>query len=331
MTTPDPDDPVTGEAALEAIRASDPDPMGLMDLMELIAPEARVTGWDRMPGGGGTAMHRIDVTMPSGAETAFVLRRYLPETGQDGAAATREAATLEALRDTMVAAPEVLWLDADGAVFGRPALAMTLLPGRTRTADVTADPALLRGLAEALVSLRWVPLDAVDHLPTHHDVTTLTAGLREGADPPRSDLVDTHHIREVVLAHADRIALEPAALAHGDFHVGNVLFDGARPVGIVDWTHARIADPRADVAFCALDLALVAGPEAADAFLAEHAALRGDMADAAWWRLHAATGALPDPRSWVPAWHALGVDVTEQQVGDRYVAWVETALAELES
>jgi aminoglycoside phosphotransferase (APT) family kinase protein len=317
------------EAALEAIRASEPDPMGLMDLMELIAPEARVTGWHRMPGGGGTAMHRIDVTMPSGAETAFVLRRFLPETGQDGATATREAATLEALRDTMVAAPDVLWLDADGVVFGRPALAMTLLPGRPRTAEVAGDPALLRGLAEALVSLRWVPLDAVEHLPAHHDVAALTAALRDATDLPTSDLVDTHHVREVVLAHADRVAPEPAALGHGDFHVGNVLFDGTRPVGIVDWTHARIADPRADVTYCAFDLALVAGLEVAEAFLAEHAALRGDMADAAWWRLRAATSAFPDPRSWIPAWHALGVDVTEEQVLDRYVAWVEAALAEL--
>lgn len=316
------------EAELEAIRASDPDPMGLMDVIELIAPQARVTGWHRLPGGFGAAMHHVDVTMPSGASTAFVLRRYLPESGQDGAVATREAATLEALRATLVPAPEVLWLDADGAAFGRPALAMTRLPGRPRSAEVTSDPGILRGLAEALASLQWVEVDRLDHLPAYPDVAALAAGLRVTTPPP-SDLVDTQSIRAMLLAHADRVRPEPAALGHGDFHVGNVLFDGSRATGIVDWNHARVADPRADVAYCAFDLALLAGIDAAEAFLVHHAALRGEMADAGWWRLRAATSAFPDPLDWIPAWHALGVEVTEDEVRGRFVAWVEAAQAEL--
>ena len=321
------DETAPTEAELEAIRSSDPDPLGLMYVMELIAPEARVTGWERLHGGLAGAVHRIDVTMPSGAEIAFVLRRYLPETGADGRLATREAETLERLRDTLVTAPEALWLDADGVVFGRPALATTLLPGRVRTADLHDDPRVVAGLAEALVSLRWVPLDAVEHLPRREDPTALVADLR--GPVPTSPLLDTRAVADVLLAHAGAVTPEPVALSHGDFHVGNVLFDGTRPSGIVDWDHARVADPRADVAYCALDLALVAGPEVAETFLEEHAALRGEMADAAWWRLQAAADAFPDPRDWVRQWGDLGVDVTPEQVAERYVAWVEQALAEL--
>ncbi len=325
--TPRPDD-----AELEAIRASDPDAIGLMDVMELIAPEARVTGWHRLPGGFGAAMHRIEVTMPSGSETAFVLRRYLPETGDDGTVATREAATLEVLRDTPVAAPEVLWLDADGTVFDRPALAMTLVGGRPRSAEVTDDPGVLQGLAEALVSLRWVPLDRLEHLPRFDDVAALTAPLRAMRHAlPDSDLVDPAAVADAILARADEVAPAPPSLCHGDFHVGNVLFDGARATGIVDWNHARVADPRGDVAYCAMDLALMAGREVADAFLDQHAALRGEMADGAWWRLRAAVGAWPDPRDWVPSWHALGVEVTADQVARRYVDWVTDALDDLDA
>lgn len=327
MTTPT---PRPDDAELEAIRASDPDAIGLMDVMELIAPQARVTGWHRMPGGFGAAMHRIEVTMPSGTGTAFVLRRYLPETGQDGAVATREAATLEVLRDTPVAAPEVLWLDADGTVFERPALAMTVVAGRPRSAEATDDPGVLQGLAEALVSLRWVPLDRLEHLPRFDEVAALTAPLRAARHAlPASDLVDTGAIADAILSRADQVAPAPPSLCHGDFHVGNVLFDGARPTGIVDWDHARVADARGDVAYCAMDLALMAGREAAEAFLDQHAALRGELADAAWWRLRAATTAFPDPLDWVPSWHALGVEVTADQVAERYVAWVTDALAEL--
>jgi aminoglycoside phosphotransferase (APT) family kinase protein len=325
--------PAPTEAQLEAIRASEPDPLGLMDVMELIAPQARVTGWHRMPGGFGAAMHRIDVTMPSRSTTSFVLRRYLPETGQDSAVATREAATLEALRGTPVAAPEALWLDADGTVFGRPALAMTLLPGRPRSAEVADDPGVVRGLAEALVSLRWVPLDLLDHLPRYDDVDALVTPLRDALatdDLPTSDLVDTRAVTTTILAHADRVTAEDPSLSHGDFHVGNVLFDGARATGIVDWNHARVADPRSDLAYAAMDLALLAGTDVAEAFLAAHEELRGPFHDAAWWRLRAATAAFDDPRGWVPSWHALGATVTEDEVADRYVAWVEAATAALQ-
>lgn len=328
-----PEEPTPTEDELEAIRASDPDPLGLMDVMELIAPEARVTGWQRLPGGFGAAMHRIDVTMPSGSETAFVLRRYLPETGDDARAASHEALTLEGLRGGLVPAPEVLWLDSDGTVFGRPALAMTLLPGGPRSADVAREPGLLKALAETLVSLRWVVLDdRFEHLDAHPDVVALTTPLREaveGGHLPSSELVDTTAIARAVLDAAPDVAGEPAVLSHGDFHMGNLLFDDGRATGVVDWGSARVADPRSDVAYCALDLALMAGHDVARAFLDQHAALRGEMADEAWWLLRAATSAFPDPREWVPSWHAIGVEVTSEQVAERYVAWVESAMSEL--
>jgi aminoglycoside phosphotransferase (APT) family kinase protein len=326
-----PDGHAPTEDQLEAIRASEPDPLGLMDVMELIAPEARVTGWSRLHGGFGAAMHRVEVTMPSGARTAFVLRRYLPELGDDGRVATRTAATLEGLRGSVVRAPEVLWLDADGRVFHRPALAMTLLPGRLRSADVPTDPAVLAGLAQALVQLQWVPVDeGFDHLPAYPDLDALLDPLRAAADDlPTSEVVDTRAVVDTVLGRAAGVEAAPAGLCHGDFHVGNVLFHEGRVTGVVDWDHARVADPRADVAYCAMDLALLAGPDAARAFLDEHARLRGPMPDEPWWRLWAATRAFPDPLDWIPAWRAIGVEITPDEVTARYVAWVDAAMADL--
>ena len=305
----------------------EPDPLGLMDVIELVAPQARVTGWERLRGGLAGGTYRIDVAMPSGAQTAFVLRRVPSEHDAGGRLTTRLAATLEALRETLVAAPEVLWLDADGVVFGRPAIATTLLPGRVRSGEVAGSPEVLRGLAEALVTLRWAPVDQLDHLPRREDPTALAADLR--GPLPASDLVDTRAVADVLLAHVGRVGAEPTGLVHGDFHVGNVLFDGARPTGLVDWDHAHLGDPRTDVAYCAMDLALLAGREVADGFLTEHAALRGELAAAPWWHLHAATRAFPDPLGWVTSWHDLGIDVTADQVAERYVAWVEDAMGDL--
>jgi aminoglycoside phosphotransferase (APT) family kinase protein len=56
-------------------------------------------------------------------------------------------------------------------------------------------------------------------------------------------------------------------LVHRDLHPGNVLVAGGRLTGIVDWVHARRGPVEADVSRCRVELAVLAGLDAADAFL----------------------------------------------------------------
>jgi len=319
------------EDELAELRRSDPDPLGLMDVMELIAPDARVTGWEALPGGVANIIHRIDVTMPSGSEVAFVLRRTIPERGwESDLALARVAQTLESLRPTPVAAPELLWLDTDGAVFGRPALAMTRLPGRPRSHEVTTDPAVVRALADALVSLSWVTdLSAFDHLDVLPDATSLIAEIRDEPNLPDVPFADTRLVRDVLVAGVDNLGPAEIALCHGDFHVGNVLFDGSRATGIVDWDQARLTDPRTDVAYAALDLAILGGVEVADAFLAAWEDLRGPMVDRHWWCLRATIATWWNVDEWLPGWHDLGIDIDLTTTYDRLRAWTELHLSGL--
>lgn len=313
-------------ADIRAIVASDPDPVALIDVLELIAPDALVHGWERLVGGLGTAMHRIDVTMPSGAKTHFVLRRYLPEVGDDSSVALREALTLEALRPTPVPAPEMLWADPDGAVFGRPALAMTLLPGHTDL--IGADGGRWATvLAEALVALQWIPATLVPHLPRLTDPAALRDWYLDERLAP-SDLVDVDGI-VAALERAPDVAPVAPTLLHGDFHPGNVLRGDGRVTGVVDWSRAIVGDPRYDAVYCAFDLALFAGFEVADAFLAAYEQLRGPIADRWFFALLAAAGALPDPMDWAPSYEAHGVTIDADGLRQRFVAWVDRALAEV--
>lgn len=317
------------EGEVAALRRSDPDPLGLMDVMELIAPDARVTGWEPLPGGVANIIHRIDVTMPSGSEVAFVLRRTIPERGWESDLA-RVAQTLESLRPTPVAAPELLWLDTDGAVFGRPALAMTRLPGTPRSHEVTTDPAVVRALADAAVSLSWVTdLSAFDHLDVLPDATSLIAQIRDEPALPDVPFADTRLVRDVLVAGVDDLGPTEIALCHGDFHVGNVLFDGTRATGIVDWDQARLTDPRTDVAYAALDLAILGGVEVANAFLAAWEDLRGPMADRHWWCLRATIATWWDVAEWLPGWHDLAIDIDLDTTHDRLEAWTDLHLSGL--
>jgi aminoglycoside phosphotransferase len=50
------------------------------------------------------------------------------------------------------------------------------------------------------------------------------------------------------LGEALAVTARPHCLLHLDYHPANVVFDGNQVSGIIDWTNARIGDPRADLA-----------------------------------------------------------------------------------
>src|SRR5690606_3057488 len=143
-----------------------------------------------------------------------------PEEHAEGADATREAATLEALRGTVIHAPELLWLDADGAVLDRPAIAMTMAAGDAHD-PVTADPGTVaRLLAETLATLQWLPTANLDHLDTVADPVALAAALPTSPPPP-VDGIDWSAVLAAVHERAPSVAPLAPVLSHGDFRVGN--------------------------------------------------------------------------------------------------------------
>ena len=71
------------------------------------------------------------------------------------------------------------------------------------------------------------------------------------------------------LLRTDPPAYEPCFL-HRDFQPRNVLWSGERISGVVDWVETSMGPAWLDVAHCATNLAIVHGPEAADAFSAAY-------------------------------------------------------------
>lgn len=304
MTDPDPARP-------------EPDLLGLVNVMELIAPGAVARGTTPVAAGLGAAVDRVDVDMPSGATTSFLLRRYLDPSSTD-ADALREAATLEALRGTPVPAPELLWLDADGDAFGRPALAMTRLPGTSALARLAEDPeTVARRLAEAVVTVSWVPAVVADHLPRLVEPLALADWYLD-ASHVEDGTVGDGSVLTGMRERLESLGTTVPTLSHGDLHAGNVLLDGDGLAGVLDWDRAAVADPRADLAYAAVSLALAAGVEAGAQVLEHHAGLKGETDDLAPFVLLALARALPDPDRWLPAWTAHGLVVTADEARSRW-------------
>jgi len=171
----------------------------------------------------------------------------------------RQAQVLDHLAGTPVPVPSVV----SRGVSGQAWFAMSWLEGEAVEPvldGVRLPDALVRGRA----------FDAVDALAALHavDPTGLAAPGETAGDIAGDPADDVRHWTDVLRAGAPEfvatgdelsrqlLATAPgpvaAVLVHGDFRLGNVMFQGRRLEGIVDWEIWAVGDPRLDLGYFAV-------------------------------------------------------------------------------
>jgi aminoglycoside phosphotransferase (APT) family kinase protein len=165
----------------------------------------------------------------------------------------REAATHDALTGVGFAAPRVLRAEPDAAPLGRPFLIMRRLPGGNMGAGGLAS--ILRAprvLAATQAALHRVPGDALRESARRHGVDPAMFSL-EGEVRRLAVRIAGSGLSGLAAGAAwlDRNRPPPAeaeVICHGDYHPLNVMVDGKRVSGVIDWSQAIIAEPAFDVA-----------------------------------------------------------------------------------
>src|SRR5919112_1344549 len=158
-------------------------------------------------GGKDTAIFRVEL----GGEL-HALRVFRP--GEDGVA-RREAQVMRAAGEGGVPIPRVC---AEGRWRDRAALLLSWCPGRPMAEELAARPwrawplGVLFGRCQAAIY---------------------------GSPSPEA-------LRAAGRAWIDWAGPGEEALVHLDYHPLNVMTDGERVTGVLDWTNARAGDPRAD-------------------------------------------------------------------------------------
>ena len=157
-----------------------------------------------------------------------------------------EAAALVLVEQSLLAAPRLISLDADGCDAGRVASLQTALPGDTLHGDPTA-PEQFRAVGAHLGAIHRIRPQPDSNLPErlqHVDVYrsdepgTLTPHIRASAQ-----LLD--HARAQLDLHPRPTA--PVGLVHGDAWLGNIMTTGSAVVGLIDWGCAGVGQPGIDL------------------------------------------------------------------------------------
>jgi aminoglycoside phosphotransferase (APT) family kinase protein len=196
-----------------------PDPNAILASLGFERPGST----EGVSGGKHTAIFRVEL-----GDELFALRVFRP--GEEGVA-RREARVMRAAREGGVPVPRVC---AEGTWRDRAALLLSWCPGRPMAEELAARPwrawrlGVLFGQSQAAIhgkpspeALRAAGRAWIDWAGPGEEA--LAARLRE--TDPRED-----------------------SLVHLDYHPLNVMTDGERITGVLDWTNTRAGDPRADYA-----------------------------------------------------------------------------------
>ena len=251
-----------------------------------------VTRFRKLAGGAIQQNIALALSLDCGrVNRSLVLRTDAPSGVDVSLSRAEEHAVLVAACSAGVTVPAPVAFCKDETVLGAPFFLMERVTGTTHpvqlTRDETLDDAarssLLSQLGVELARIHAIPLDepslaflvdraavgkatggACSHLQADsqtelqavpHVVAKGVLGQRiEHYRSLLDALGQTRPVLEWVLAWLERrsIVSTPAVLCHNDFRTGNLMIDGVRLTGVLDWEFAAVGDRHEDIGwFCA--------------------------------------------------------------------------------
>ena len=278
---------------------------------------ARVVAWRRMTGGIVSAVHRLTIDHGSPWDVV-VLRQYEHAEPHTATLIRNEAATLRAVHDAGLPAPEPIAADADGRESdGHPAILMTRLPGRLDLQP--ADPEdWLRQIAAMAARIHDVQVAAP---PFWRESDAAGLVVPASATCPA--------LWEAAFAVLRQQAPETATrFLHSDLQHFNLLWRRGRLTGVVDWSTSCTGPADFDIGHCRLNLAVLFGAHWAERLRLAYEAEAGRSTEP-WWDLCAITEYDDDWRRFIPIQVAGRAPVDTADMTSRVEDLLEATLSRL--
>ncbi len=207
----------------------------------------------------------------------YVIRKQPPGKLVEGAhAVDREYSVLRALQGSEVPVPRPRAYCADAAVIGTPFYVMDYQPGRIFTdpclpgMTATERARIYDGMNDALARMHrfdWRGAGMASFgKPERYVERQIARWMRQYQSTGGERLPAMVQLGEWLAAHVP--ADESAAIAHGDFRIGNLIFDEQEPrvVAILDWELSTIGHPLCDLAYNCMTYHLPVGHPIAAGF-----------------------------------------------------------------
>jgi aminoglycoside phosphotransferase (APT) family kinase protein len=191
----------------------------------------------------------------------------------------RQARIMAALHEQGLPVPAVMATSENPVVDGRPFVLMEAVHGDRVEQAIDAGSTPLQLAASAVEVLRrfqavpceYTGIGGEDPMPLDGEVARWT-WLMERAPPELTG--QAPRLANLLLERQPQP--RPPVLVHGDYHFGNMLFEGAAVAAVVDWEIAQLGQPLLDL--CCISLSHVSADAVRDMYGADPADYRWCLA-----------------------------------------------------
>ncbi|MFL5508998.1 MAG: aminoglycoside phosphotransferase family protein [Gemmatimonadaceae bacterium] len=268
-------------------------------------------------------MHEVEIEAAS-EKRHFFLRRFTDEAWvkREPDIALRESASLEHARRAGLPTPMLRAVDSTGERCGVPATLVTKVAGQVVLSPTNPDT-WVTGLARAAALVHRVEASGFRwKYRRYNEGEPLT--VPAWSQNPRA----WQKAIDVVNGPPPSFS---ECFVHRDYHPNNVLWDGDRVSGIVDWVNGCRGPAGIDVAWCRHNLANLHGVAMADEFLEEYINTAGSNFEYdPYWDLMSVVELLPGPPSMYDAWRIAGYpSISNALMRERVDAYVGSVVARL--
>jgi aminoglycoside phosphotransferase (APT) family kinase protein len=287
------------------------------------ATSARITGITRIRAATSCLLHQIELDGDTGRRQV-VLRRFTDQSWvkREPDVALREGGSLQHARRASLPTPTFLAADPAGERCGVPATLVTKVPGQVVLSPTNPD-AWVTGLAQAAALIHRVDASGFRwKYGRYNDGERLS--VPAWSQEPRA------WQKAIELANGSSPSY-PECFVHRDYHPSNVLWEGDRVSGIVDWVNGCRGPAGIDVAWCRHNLASLHGVTIADDFLNAYVECAGNNFEYdPYWDLMSVVELLPGPPTMYEGWSLAGFPrITNTVIRERVDAYIASVVARL--
>jgi aminoglycoside phosphotransferase (APT) family kinase protein len=253
-----------------------------------VSPGSRLLDAQPLEGGISAGMFLLKVETREGGARQFVMRvPGEPAIRQNPDAAQHEYRLLEMLSSQGLPVPQPLLLDDSEHILPYTYFILDYIPGQFDFAPSDL-PRSVQQMAAALVKIHSIQPHGLqlDFLPALEGRLSAEIGIRPETV---NYTLQEERVRAALETAWPNLTRNPAALLHGDYWPGNILWRSGKLVGVVDWEDACLGDPLADLAITRLDLLWIHGLEAMTEFTRYYQTnIDLDFSELPFWDLYAA-------------------------------------------
>jgi aminoglycoside phosphotransferase (APT) family kinase protein len=257
-------------------------------IVDTVVPGSRLLEARSLAGGISAGMVLLKVENSDELVRQFVMR--VPgETAlrQNPDGAQHEYRLLEMLSSQGLPVPQPLALDDSKHILPYTYFILEYIPGQLDFAPSDL-PRSVQQMAAALVKIHSIQPHGLqlDFLPALEGRLSAEIGIRPAKI---NHSLQEDRVRTALESAWPNLRRNPAALLHGDYWPGNILWRADKLVGVIDWEDACLGDPLADLAIARLDLLWIYGLEAMTEFTRDYQSNTNiDFSQLPFWDLYAA-------------------------------------------